>query len=430
MRKAAGQPVILREILMIALRGLRAHKLRSGLTMLGLVIGVAAVILLTSLGQGLTGAVNTAVEPIANSITIVPKLSPIPGGPPAESLTDDDMDAVAKASHVALVVPMVTGSTTGAAGQVSRALTASTPGAQFLSASVTGTTADYLTVQRKTLSAGTFFTPAQTTAGAKVAVIGPLVANALYGPDPHAALGQTLRLDHALFKVIGVMDSFGAAGDNAIIMPLKAARSGVFGKGIGGNQLSQLSVKAHSTGEVKAAVGQITEILRQQHHVTDPRYDDFQVQDLGSRVGTFTSLIELIANFVPAIAAISLLVGGIGVLNIMLVSVTDRTREIGTRKAVGASGPAILTQFILEALTVAGMGGLIGVALSVGMILLLKAVLANAGGVGFLSSFDPVLSLPPIAVAFGISLAIGLVAGGYPAWRAARLEPIEALRFE
>jgi len=430
MVRALGPRVIFRDILVIALRGLRSHKLRSGLTMLGLVIGVAAVILLTSLGQGLVGAVNTAVEPVANSITIVPKLSPIPGGPPSEALTDDDMAAITKAPNVALVVPMVTGSTTGAAGQVSRAVTASTPGAQFKSASVTGTTTGYLAVQRKTLSAGTFFTDAQDKAGAKVAVVGPLIAQALYGPDPHAALGQTLRLNHALFKVIGVMDSFGAAGDNAIIMPIKAARSGVFGKGTGGNQLSQLSVKANSTGEVKAAVGQITGIMRQQHRITNPNYDDFQVQDLGSRVGTFTGLIALIANFVPAIAAISLVVGGIGVLNIMLVSVTDRTREIGTRKAVGASGMAIMTQFAMEAITVAGMGGLIGVAISVGLIVLAKALLANSGGVGFLSSFDPVLSLTPIAIAFGVSLAIGLVAGGYPAWRAARLEPIEALRFE
>jgi putative ABC transport system permease protein len=159
---------------------------------------------------------------------------------------------------------------------------------------------------------------------------------------------------------------------------------------------------------------------------------DFQVQDLGSRLTTFDQLIQLITNFVPAIAAISLLVGGIGVLNIMLVSVTDRTREIGTRKAIGASDSAILTQFALEAIALAGLGGLIGVALGVGLILLTKAVIPIIGtsGSGFLSSFDPVLSAPPVVVAFGISLVIGLVAGGYPAWRASRLEPIEALRYE
>jgi putative ABC transport system permease protein len=181
---------------------------------------------------------------------------------------------------------------------------------------------------------------------------------------------------------------------------------------------------------VKAAEAQITQVLSTNHHITDPQYNDFQVQDLGTRVATFTSLITLITNFVPVIAAISLLVGGIGVLNIMLVSVTDRTREIGTRKAIGASDSAILSQFVLEAITLAGLGGLIGVVIGVGLILVTKLLLPLLGTTGFLSSFSPVLSASPIAVAFFISLAIGLVAGGYPAWRAAQLNPIEALRYE
>jgi putative ABC transport system permease protein len=413
--------MIVRDIISIALRGLRSHKLRSGLTMLGLIIGVAAVILLTSLGQGLTASVNAAVEPIANSITIVPKVAPIPGGPSAKPLTDDDMAAIAKLPLVADMVPSVTGSTVGAAGQVSKAVTASTPGAQYLSGSVTGTSFNYLSAQQKKLAYGSFFTEAQDKSGAKVAVLGPLVATALYGPSPQAAIGRTLRLDHALFKVIGVMQSYGAASDNVIIMPVKAARSGVFGNGIGGNELSSLTVKATSTAQVAAAKAQIIEVLREQHHITN----------LGSRLATFTGLIQLITGAVPAVAAVSLLVGGIGVLNIMLVSVTDRTREIGTRKAIGASDSAILSQFVLEAITLAGLGGLIGVGLSVGLIVALKELLASLGaGGGFLSSFSPVLSITPIAVAFGISVAIGLLAGGYPAWRAARLEPIEALRFE
>jgi putative ABC transport system permease protein len=375
---------------------------------------------------------SAAVEPIANSITIVPKLSPIPGGPSAKPLTDDDMEDISQIPQVAELVPLVTGATTGAAGSVSRAVTASTPGAQFLSASVTGTTHNFLSAQQKTLSYGTFFTEAQEKSGADVVILGPLVAEALYGPNHQSAIGQTLRLNHALFTVIGVMDSFGASGDNVIIMPMKAARSGVFGYGKGGDELSSLAVKATSTQQVAAAKAQIVQVMRNNHRISDPRFDDFQVQDLGSRLSTFTNLIDLITSAVPAVAAVSLLVGGIGVLNIMLVSVTDRTREIGTRKAVGASDSAILTQFVMEALTLAGVGGLIGVLFSVGSILGLKALLASlaAGGNKMLSSFSPVLSPTPILVAFGISLAIGLLAGGYPAWRAARLEPIEALRYE
>jgi putative ABC transport system permease protein len=176
---------------------------------------------------------------------------------------------------------------------------------------------------------------------------------------------------------------------------------------------------------------QVYEIMRRQHNVRDSAYDDFQVQDLGSRLSTFTNLISLIAGFVPAIAAISLLVGGIGVLNIMLVSVTDRTREIGTRKAIGATDSAILVQFIMEATTLGGLGGLIGVLLSVGLILGTKIAISGlAGSTGFFASFSPVLAASPIMVAFTISLLIGLFAGGYPAWRAARLAPIEALRYE
>jgi putative ABC transport system permease protein len=422
--------MILREILVIALRGLRAHKMRSGLTMLGLIIGVAAVILLTSFGQGVAGSVNSAIAPVANNITVVPKLSPIPGGPPAEPLTDADERAISKIPEVSEQVPLVTVATTGAAGPQSVAVTASTPTAQFTSASVAGTTANYLSASQKKLAAGTFFNDEQDQSGAKVAVLGPLIDQALYGPDPNAAVGKTVRLNHVLFKVVGVLQSYGSSGDNVIVMPLKAARSGVFGYGYGGDELSSITVKATSTLTVKAAEDQITQVLMADHHITDPRYEDFQVQDLGARLTTFEQLITLITHFVPAIAAVSLLVGGIGVLNIMLVSVTDRTREIGTRKAIGASDSAILGQFIIEAMALAGLGGLIGVVLGVGLILLTKLLIPYLGTTGFLSSFDPVLAASPIAVAFVISLAIGLLAGGYPAWRAAQLNPIEALRYE
>jgi len=422
--------MVLRDTLFIAFRGLRSHKLRSGLTMLGLIIGVAAVILLTSFGQGVAGSATAAVEPIANSITVVPRLSPIPGGPSAEPLTDDDAEAIAELPNVAQVVPVVTGATTGASGQVTRAMTASTPGAQYLSATVTGTTANYAVARNQRLVAGTFFTDAQARSGANVVVVGPLIARALYGPDPDGAIGRPLRINHSNFKVIGVLQSYGAATDGVIVMPQEAARSGVFGYGYGGNELSSLIVKATSTADVRAAEAQITELLRDRHNITNTAYDDFQVQDLGARLTAFNQLIALITNFVPAIAAISLLVGGIGVLNIMLVSVTDRTREIGTRKAVGASDSAILSQFAMEAIALAAVGGLVGVVLGVGLIVAARLTIPLLGTTGFLSSFSPTLTAPPIAVAFLISLAIGLLAGGYPAWRAAQLKPIEALRYE
>jgi putative ABC transport system permease protein len=295
---------------------------------------------------------------------------------------------------------------------------------------VTGTTANYAVARNQRLVAGTFFTEAQARTGANVAIVGPLIARALYGPDPQSAIGRPLRINHSNFKVIGVLQSYGAATDGVIVMPQEAARSGVFGYGYGGNALSSIIVKATSTADVRAAQAQITELLRERHNITNTAYDDFQVQDLGARLTAFNQLIVLITNFVPAIAAISLLVGGIGVLNIMLVSVTDRTREIGTRKAVGASDSAILSQFAMEAIALAGVGGLVGVVLGVGLIVAARFTIPLLGTTGFLSSFSPTLTAPPIAVAFMISLAIGLIAGGYPAWRAAQLNPIEALRYE
>jgi putative ABC transport system permease protein len=421
-----------REILAIAFRSLRANKMRSGLTMLGLVIGVAAVIVLSSFGQGVGNSVNSAIAPVANSITVVPKLSPIPNGPPAEPLTDADEKAISELPGVAQLVANVTGATVGAAGQNNVAVTAEAGTESFTSASVLGTGANYLSANQRTVVSGRFFTDDEAASGARVAVLGPLIDKALFGSDPNGGVGRTFRVNHGVFRVIGTLPSYGASGDNVIVMPLLSARQAVFGYGYGGDELSSIVVKATNTLQVPPVEAEITQLLLQRHHVTNPTFEDFQVQDLGSRLTTFEQLIQLITTFVPAIAAVSLLVGGIGVLNIMLVSVTDRTREIGTRKAVGASDSAILTQFVMEALTLAGLGGLIGVGISVGLILSLKALLANlaTGGNRMLSSFDPVLSFAPIATAFAISLAIGLLAGGYPAWRAARLEPIEALRYE
>ena len=239
--------------------------------------------------------------------------------------------------------------------------------------------------------------------------------------------GKRLRINHALFRVIGTRESFGATSDNVIIMPVRAARAAVFGYGYGGDEASGLYIKATSTVQVKTVENQVYAIMRRQHHVHNPVYDDFQVQDLGSRLSTFTNLISLIAGFVPAIAAIFLLVGGIGVLNIMLVSVTSRTREIGTRKAIGATDSSIMVQFVMEATTLGGFGELIGVVLSVGLIVATKIAIPTLGGsTGFRASFSPVLAAPPILVVF----AIGLIAGSYPAWRAARLAPIEALHYE
>jgi putative ABC transport system permease protein len=423
--------MIIREAGFIALHALRSNKLRSSLTMLGLVIGVAAVIVLVSAGQGVSNSVNAAISTVANNITVVPLTPNVPDGlKVGKPLTEADVAAVAKAPDVALITPLVSGSTFGSAGETKHAVVVTVPGKEFLSAQITGTMANWFQSNNRKLDAGTYFTQAQADRGTRVGVIGPSIATVLFG-SLDAALGKTITISHRQFVVLGVMKDYGRSLDNNVVMPMTAARAGIFGYGTGGDQISEFTATATSSAAAPAAVEEITQILAQRHHITKPLLQDFQVQTLGDRLNTFNQITSLLTDFVPAIAAISLLVGGIGVLNIMLVSVTDRTREIGTRKAVGASDRAILTQFVLEAVALAGLGGLIGVGIGVGLILLTRLaapLLDKAGGV--FSNFYPVLSLPPILVAFGISLTIGVFAGGYPAWRASRLNPIEALRFE
>ncbi|MDQ3825633.1 MAG: ABC transporter permease [Actinomycetota bacterium] len=418
----------LAEALVIALRALRAYRLRSMLTMMGLIIGVSAVILLTACGQGVQNSVDVRIEPVANNITIVPKAADVPGGPPAQSLTDADISALRAAPDVATVTPAVTSAASGS-GTGTLIQTRNTA---FLSANIIGTTESWATTNNRDVTAGSFFDAAQARSAARVVVLGPTVATTLYGHHTAAALDQAVQINHAPFKVIGVMQSYGQQLDNTAVMPLSTARRYVVGYGIGvGDKLNQITVQAPQQAAVPAAMAEITRILDARHHITDPRLRDFQVQSLGARLRSFNQIVYLLTTFTPAVAAISLLVGAIGVLNIMLVSVTDRTREIGLRKAVGATRGAILKQFLTESTVLAGVGGAVGVGVGVGLAFLVRIVAPSvAPSSGIFAGFTPVLSVLPVSVSFAMSLVIGVVAGCYPAYRAARLRPIAALRFE
>jgi putative ABC transport system permease protein len=408
--------VNLREALRIALRGLRANRLRSVLTMLGIIIGVASVILLVAIGNGVQSSVNEKIQPLANLITIVPSVGNVPGGAPPKDLIDADVMALQDPtlSHdIAAVVPATTG----------KALI-ETDVYKFR-ATVVGSTDRWLEVNNQDMAAGSFFDLAQVRSAARAVVLGPSVASYLFGTDPAAALNHTVRINHQTFRVIGVMQSVGQPGDSFAVMPLNTARRYIFG---GGDKLNEIIVQAAQAATVPAAQDEVIRILSERHHIKDTAKRDFEVQSLRSRLDTFNQILRILTLFTAAVAAISLIVGAIGVLNIMLVSVTERTREIGIRKAIGATRRAILEQFLIESLVLAGLGGLVGIVVGIGLSVLGAAV-APALGPTF-ATFTPAVTIPSVVISFAISLAIGLIAGGYPANRAARLRPIEALRFQ
>jgi len=403
----------LREALLIALRALRAHRLRSALTMLGLVIGVAAVVFLSACGLGVSNSVDARIETIANNITVVPQASDLPDGPPARSLTDADAAALQNAPDVATVTPAATATASIA-----------TDATTLLSGTVIGTRNMWAQTNNREFKAGSFFDATQDNSASRVVVLGPIVASTLFG-DAGAALGQTVRVNHQIFRVLGVMQSVGEPGDNDVVMPLDTARRYIFG---GGDKLNQIIVQASQAAAVPTAENDVIRTLSDRHRIQDPAKRDFEVQSLRSRLDTFNQILQLLTLFTASVAAISLFVGAIGVLNIMLVSVTERTREIGIRKAIGATRRAILQQFLIESIVLAGLGGIIGVGVGVGLSVLGAAIAPSFGAT--VGTFAPAVSIPSVVLSFGISLAIGLVAGGYPANRAARLRPVEALRYE
>jgi putative ABC transport system permease protein len=402
-----------RETMRIAWSGIAANKLRSGLTILGMTIGVASVIVLIAVGNGSSRAVQSRIQSLGTNVLLV-QSGAGRGGARASSastvsLTRQDAEALqtpSLAPDVASASPVV-----NAAGVKLVYSASSYEPSQFL-----GTTPSYVQAHNYAVAEGSSFTAADVSAHKRVAVIGQTVVQELFGGQ--AALGQNIKVNGSNYEVVGVLASKGTNGatnqDDVVIAPISTVEDSLTGYGA----LSSITVEAKSQSSLNAAEGEVTQILDERHKIKNTAEPGFQVLNQGSLLETSSSTSGVFTTLLGEVAAISLLVGGIGVMNIMLVSVTERTREIGIRKAIGARRADILTQFLTEAVLVSLFGGLSGVALGV------------VGSQFKIAGVQPQIAIYSIFLAFGAAALSGLFFGTYPAARAASLSPIQALRFE
>ena len=405
------------EIIKTALRSLMGNRTRSILTMLGIIIGVGAVITMVAIGRGAAQQVEGFMSGFGANLIIVMPAPPNSTGArgaagSGESLSLEDSNALASETFfVERTAPEVNASAQVVYGNAN------------WNTSITGSTPDLLPVRVLEMESGACFTDADVRSGAKVCVIGPTVATELFGyADP---VGANIRIKNIPFQIVGVTkakgaNSFGADQDDFILVPITTAQRRLVRIGTKVDTVRRINVQAKTRDSMDGAKEEVQAILRQRHRLTDGVENDFQIRDLTAAMESAAGTANVMSMLLGAVASISLLVGGIGIMNIMLVSVSERTREIGIRMAVGARPSNVRVQFLTEAVVLSLLGGAIGIAIGVGL----------SKGISSLFSWPTVISAQSIAVATGFSAFVGVVFGFWPAWKASNLDPIDALRTE